>query len=62
LIFAEQRIETPTVVSLIYQMSNKPYYATLKSALSEKEIYYEVENDKIKKVSINRVFIYQQEY
>jgi len=55
LIFDDQKIETPTVVSLIYQMDGKPYFATVKSALSEKEIYYGVENDKIKEVADGKV-------
>lgn len=43
-----QRIESPTTVSLFYQMEGLPYFASLKSELNGNvEQYYLIENDKV---------------
>lgn len=43
-----QRIESPTTVSLFYQMDGSPYFVSLKSELNGNvEQYYLIESDKV---------------
>ncbi|MDA1061256.1 MAG: hypothetical protein O3B47_05725, partial [bacterium] len=59
LIVDGEKIEVPSVVSLIYEMDKNPYFATLKGALSEQEVYYQIESGKISSRSSNKIFLYR---
>jgi len=49
-------VETP--VNLFYQMEEKPYFASFKSALNEQGVYYQIESGKMNKVANKVIFIY----
>jgi len=55
----EQTIPVETPVNLIYEMDGEPYFASFKGELNDKEVYYQVEGDKIKKVEDNKIFLLQ---
>ena len=45
-----EKTEVPSVVSLIYEMGGEPYFATLKGALSEQEVYYQIKSGRMSEV------------
>ena len=56
----KKKIETPNIVSLIYQINNKPYFASFKSALNnQKESFYLIENKKVLKQEEGKVILYK---
>ncbi len=57
LIVDKEKTEVPSVVSLIYEMGGEPYLATLKGALSEKEIFYKIENNKAVDLNSSRIYL-----
>ncbi|QQS43857.1 hypothetical protein IPM65_07020 [Candidatus Roizmanbacteria bacterium] len=58
LIIGEEKMEVPSVVSLIYEMKGNPYFATFKGELSEEAVYYEIMGDKIKQVEKKKIYLY----
>jgi len=57
LIIDGEKTEAPSVVSMIYEMSGEPYFATLKGALSEQEVYYEASTNQLK--GQNKILLYE---
>ncbi len=57
LIVDGEKTEVSSVVSLIYEMGGEPYFATLKGALSEKEIFYKIENNKAVDLNSSRIYL-----
>lgn len=56
----KEKIETPDIVSLIYQMNGKPYFASFKSALNnQKESYYLIENNKTLKQEEGKIILFR---
>jgi len=53
------KTEVPSVITLIYEMGGEPYFATLKGALSEQEIYYQVKSGKINSIDSSKIMLYQ---
>ena len=54
------RILTTNIISLIYEMDGKPYFASYKSALNgQKESYYFIDQGKIIKQDADRVIFYR---
>ena len=47
LVADKNSMEVPSIISMIYQFNNQPYFISLKSALNNKESYYLIENNKI---------------
>ena len=56
LIIGDEKIEVPSVVSLIYQMGGKPYFASFNGKLSVGEVYYQVNGDKIE-LQIGNIYL-----
>jgi len=52
-----EKTEVPSVVSFIYEMGGEPHFATLKGALSEQEVYYQINNDRINLVSNDLIMV-----
>jgi len=56
----KEKIETPNIISLIYQINGKPYFASFKSALNnQKESYYLIENKKVLKQEDGKILLYK---
>jgi len=55
----EQTIPVETPVNMIYEMEGKPYFTSLKSELSENNVYYQIENDQIIKQVGNKIYFFK---
>lgn len=56
----KEKIEASDIVSLIYQINNKPYFASFKSVLnSQKESYYLIENNQTLKQEEGKTIFYK---
>lgn len=59
LIIDGERVEAPSVVSLIYQMNGQAYFATLKNALSEENLSYTIFDSRIERIGDSKVILFQ---
>lgn len=60
LLINKDRIEVPNLVSLIYQMNGKPYFASFKSELNKNtESWYLMNGNKAIKQENNKIFLYR---
>lgn len=56
----KQKLVVPDIISLIYQMNGKPYFASFKSVLNnQKESYYLIEGDKEIKKEVGKIILYK---
>ncbi len=56
----KEKIEVPDIVSLIYQMNGKPYFASFKSVLNnQKESHYLINKGNITKQDEGRILFYK---
>ncbi len=56
----KQPIDVPNIVSLIYEMKQKPYFASFKSELNKNtESYYSIEENKATKQEGNKIYLYR---
>ncbi|QQG40573.1 MAG: hypothetical protein HYV37_03320 [Candidatus Levyibacteriota bacterium] len=56
----KEPIGVPNIISTIYEMNGKPYFASFKSELNNNtESYYLIENDKVTKQKGNRIYLFK---
>lgn len=56
----KQPIDVPNIVSVIYEMNSKPYFASFKSELNKNtESYYLIEGNQITKQEGNKIYLYK---
>lgn len=55
-----EKIGIPNIVSLIYEMNGKPYFAAFKSELNKNtETYYLIEEDRVIKQEQDKIYLYK---
>ena len=59
LTIGDNRIEVETPVSLIYEMDGEAYFASFRSALNEKGVYYQIESKNTDKVTNDKIVLYE---
>ncbi len=60
LVIDSKQMPVPNIVSMIYQMNGKPYFASFKSALNkEKEAYFEINGTSIIEQKDSKVILYK---
>lgn len=56
----KQPIGVPNIISTIYEMNGKPYFASFKSELNQNtESYYLIDGDKVTKQEGNRIYLFR---
>ena len=60
LVIDGKSMDVPNIVSMIYEMQGKPYFASFKSALNEqKESYYQLDGNRVAEQKDNKVILYK---
>lgn len=58
LVIGDEKIVVPSVVSLIYQMGENPYFTSFKSELNNQDVYYLI-NTGVERMADLKIFLYK---
>lgn len=59
LIVGDEKIEVPSIISMIYEMEGRPYIASFKGALNQENVYYQIASDRINREQSIKIFLYK---